>query len=430
MIGRTNARPVSGPTTFTVNFDSSTFSSGANLSYADDAAELTPLDNSHTTGTVNSSMSWGSWQTLADNPWTKDCYYALIYGDGTEIELNQNDLTKGKDGTDYSTEITQQNVMFVIPTRYITRSSAGFTHSRSSSAGSPLAHTIDNTVYSKVAIGVYPSVVVSNVAKSISGSKPTPNLTRAQYRTDSKANGNPSNGVWIQWNIHQYQMIRDMVLASTLKWNSQLYIGKGNLSGSNANNWALNGLYNNKGIFVGSQSSGSGYAVKAFLENLWGMCYQYVDDVVTGNEYADSGAIWKDVWAGQNSNPQISVGETDTGAIITSDKVNIGKVYLGPNTGKISGAWKNPKAIGWETSAGWGLPTLFGGSTSTYTTDGIYVPTVNVSGGVPSTTTARNYVVGGASNGAQNAGITAMAVDNNVERVSWHGCSRLAFVFD
>ena len=39
-------------------------------------------------------------------------------------------------------------------------------------------------------------------------------------------------------------------------------------------------------------------------------------------------------------------------------------------------------------------------------------------------------IVGGASNGAQNAGITAMAVDNNVERVSWHGCSRLAFVSD
>ena len=405
---------------FTVNFDASTFSSGANLSYADGLSGLTPLNNSATTGTVNSSMSWGSWQTLENNPYLKDCYYSVIYGDGEEIKLNPYNLAQGLDGTDCSTLITQENVMFNIPTRYINRTASGFTHSRNPAYGDALAHTIDGTVYPYLAIGVYPSVNVSSVAKSVSGVKPSASINRTNFRTYSKANGNPSNGVWLQWNWDQAMLIRDMVLMSTLNWDSQTRIGRGNLSGSNNSNWAVNGLYNSAGLFAGSQSTGAGYAVKALIENMWGQCWQFVDDVVTGDTYSDGGYWWKDVWAGQNSSPTITSGETDSGAIVTSDKRNIGRFVLGASSGSVGAGWKYASAIG-TTNAGWGLSSATGGSTSSYMFDGYYTA-ANTS------TTARNCLVGGDSNNASLAGVSALRFHTTVSDSSWHNGSRLAFV--
>ena len=400
-------------------FDPSTFSSGANLSYTNGLTGMVPLDNSSTTGTVNSSMSWGSWQTLENNPYLKDCYYSITYGDGTEIKLNPYDLTKGLDGTDYSTEITQQNVMFNIPTRYITRNANGVSHSRNPANGEALAHTIAGDTYKYVGIGVYPSVNVSNVAKSVSGVKPSASITRANFRTYSKANGSPSNGVWLQWNYHHYQLMRDLVLMSTLNWDSQTKIGRGNLSGGNQNNWALNGLYNSSGLFVGSQTTGSGYAVKSLIENMWGQCWQFVDDIYTGDEYADNGGIWKDIYAGQNSSP------TDD----TSNKTVVGRLYIGASSGNISAGWKYAGAIN-TTNAGWGLSSAYGGSTTSYQFDGYYTAAVTVSGGTPTVTSAHNFLVGGGSNNASSAGVSALLVVDALANSGWNYGSRLAFVHD
>lgn len=421
MIGPTNAGTGrSDPyDRFTMKFDASTFSSGKNLSYADGLAGLTRLDNHLSTSTANANISWGSWQTLENNPYLKDCYYSITYGDGTEIKLNPYDLSKGLDGTDYSTEITQENVMFNIPTRYILRNADGISHSRNPANGDALAHTIDGHTYKYLGIGVYPSVNVSSVAKSVSGVKPSGNITRANFRSYSSANGNPSNGKWMQWNFHHYQLMRDLVLMSTLDWDSQTFIGRGNLSGNNNNNWASNGLYNDKGLFVGSQSTGSGYAVKSLIENMWGQCWQFIDDIYTGDEYADDGGIWKDIYAGQNSTP------TDD----TSNKTVIGKMYIGASSGNISSGWKYAGAIN-TTNAGWGLPSAYGGSTSSYTFDGYYTAAVTVTSGTPTVTTAHNFLVGGTSNTASPAGVSALSVFDALTGSYWHIGSRLAFVHD
>lgn len=94
---------------------------------------------------------------------------------------------------------------------------------------------------------------------------------------------------------------------------------------------------------------------------MWGTCWQFVDDIYTGDEYAQDGGIWKDIYAGQNSSP------TDD----TSNKSVIGKMYIGASTGNISSGWKYAGQIG-TSSKGWGLPTAYGGSTSSYTFDGYY----------------------------------------------------------
>ena len=419
MIGPTNAGYGSATMLdkYAVKFDQSTFSSGANLSYSDGFSGLTPLNNSSTTGTMNSSMAWGSWQTLETNPYLKDCYYSVTYGDGTEVKLNPYDLTKALDGTDMSSVITAENVMFNIPTRYILRNANGFTHSRNPASGNALAHTIDGDTYNWLAIGVYPSVNVSSVAKSVSGVKPSASITRPNFRTYSRANGSPSNGIWMQWNFHQYQLMRDLVLASTLNWDSQTRIGRGNLSGGNNSNWVLNGFANTLGLFVGSQSTGAGYGVKSLIENMWGQCWQFVDDTYTGDEYADSGSIWKDIYAGQNATP------TDD----TTNKTVVGRLYLGPSTGNISAGWKYASAIN-VTNAGWGIPLAHGGSTSSYTFDGCYNAAVTVSGGVPTVTSAHNFLVGGHSNRASSAGVSALAVNDTLTYSGWSLGSRLAFV--
>ena len=409
---------------FGVAFDSSKFSSGNCFTYTYDLSGSTPLNNSATTGTVNSSMSWGSWQTLEDNPYLKDCYYSLTYGDGTEVKLNPYDLTKALDGTDMSAEITAENVMFNIPTRYILRNANGITHSRNPASGMPYAHTIDGDVYKWCAIGVYPSVNVSNTAKSVSGVAPSGLITRPDFRTYSRANGSPSNGIWLQWNFHHYLLLRDIILMSILHWDSQTRIGKGNISGSSAVNWVVNGIYNTQGLFAGSQSSGAGYGVKALVENMWGEAWQWTDDVVTGDVYDEGGYYWKDVWAGQNSVPQCTENETtsDTGAIITSDKINVGRFCLGSSASAVSAGWKYPTAIGYS-SMGWGLPVMTGGSSSTYTFDGYYT-------GASTDATARNMAVGGYSNMTPRAGVSVLTVNGAVRGSALSFGSRLAFVHD
>ena len=213
--------------------------------------------------------------------------------------------------------------------------------------------------------------------------------------------------------------MRDIVLMSTLDWDSQSTIGRGNLSGSNNNNWSLNGLYNASGLFVGSQSTGSGYAVKSLIENMWGTCWQFIDDLYTGDEYADNGYIWKDIYAGQNSAP------TDD----TSNKTVVGKMCIGPNTGNITSGWKYGASIG-TTNAGWGLPIGQGGSTGSYTFDGYYTAAVTVTSGEPTVTAAHNFLVGGTSSHASSAGLSALSVTGALSDTVWSYGSRLAFVHE
>lgn len=418
MIGPTNAGAGRNYERYTIEFDATYFSSGKGLYYADGFAGFTKLDNHLSTSTANSNMSGGSWMSLEDNPYLRDCYYSITYGDGTEIRLNPYDLSKGLDGTDYSTEITQENVMFNIPTRYIDRNANGISHSRNPANGIALAHTIDGHTYKYLGIGVYPSVNVSSVAKSVSGVKPSGNITRANFRSYSSANGSPSNGKWLQWNFHHYQLMRDLVLMSTLNWDSQTYIGKGNASGLSNTYWALNGLYNDKGLFVGLRNPD--YAVKSLIENMWGECWQFVDDVYVGDEYADNGGIWKDVRAGQSSSPTDDNG---------GGKVTVGRIYIGASSGNISSGYKFAGAIE-TTNAGWGLPSAYGGSTSSYTFDGYNILAVTVSSGTPTVTDAHNFLVGGNSYNSSEAGVSALYLSVSSTTSGWSFGSRLAFVHD
>lgn len=434
MIGPTNAQVIPRFQPFGrygIKVNDSTFSSGKNLQYAYDFDGFEPLDNSATTGTMNSSMNWGSWQYLENNSFTKDWYYSLTYSDGEEVRLNPYNLAVAEDGTDVSELITQNNVLLNIPKMYVSSNMNGYSLSKYAGDGDALAHTIDGDEYDYVGYGVYPSVISGTKAMSISGVKPSASQTRITFRSYSKNNGTPNNGLFLQWNWYHYNLIRQIVMASTLNWDSQGSIGKGNLSGSNANNWVANGFGNSLGLFAGSQSSGAGYGCKAFIENLWGECWQFVDDIVTGDEYADGGYIWKDIWAGQNSTVQCTENESssDSGAIITNDKMKVGRMCIGPNTGNISAGWKYASQIE-ESSRGWGLPISQGGSTASYTFDGYYTRAVTVSSGQPTVTVARNFSVGGASNLGLNAGLSALDVSDAVRASRWYYGSRLAFVHD
>lgn len=410
---------------FRLSFDASTFSTGANLTYSDGAVGLEPLNNS--TGT----MSGGSWMDIFTNPMLNDCFYATISGNGEILhKLNPNNLATALDGTDVSTEITQENVMFVIPTRYITRNAYGITHSRNPSDGEAYAHTVGGHTYKYLGIGVYPAVNVNGVLKSISGSILTGSLRRDVFRSYVKANGTPSNGNWMLWNWHQYALYRDMVLFATCDWDSQGIIGKGNLSGNSNTNWVNNGLYNASGVFAGSQTTGAGYGVKAFIEDMWGELWQFVDDVVTGDEYSDGTTIWKDLYAGQNATPVISDNEaSSSGTINYSDKEIIARIKVATASATQSAGWKYGVSIN-TGSKGWGVPDSWGGSTSTYSHDGCYTAGVTVTDGVPTVTTARNVLVGGCSHDGLHAGFSSLSVANTVSHSAWGIGARVCLAFD
>jgi len=377
------------------------------LTYIQDCSSHQPV---RTSGTDTTDV--GDW--TEDDPFFEDCYYCTMNGDGDILhELDPDDLTKSVAGVDCSTEITENNVMFVIPKRYVKRNASSIIHSSMSSKGSALAHTRGTHTYNNLAIGVYPGTIVDGKLMSVSGVKATSSTAGATFRADAIANNNELE--WHVWNWHEYQLYKDMVLFATKDFNVQAALGKGQCNaGNNAGVWQNNGTLNAAGMFAGDISA-TNKPVKAILENVWGQLWQLVDDCVlpayrTDETDPENPLYFQDFYAGTNDNANI----TDD----TTKKELLASIPI-PSNRLSQGGWVYAKTI--DTSdAGWGLPADMEGGDSVGLCDGHYM-----------LGNALHAIrVGGCSDNGLGGGVSALTLAYALSHSDWHYGARLAFSFD
>ncbi|MDY0246378.1 MAG: InlB B-repeat-containing protein [Methanosarcina mazei] len=384
--------------TYSVVYNSASFASGSSdaLTYADDADGMIAVTS---TATTLSSATPNSW--LTSDEMLSYCYYAVFASDGHMIgKLNPTNLTKYRDGTDASADITTCNVMWCVPTLYLSATSdtneqTGVTTSTLSisndpSSGSAKYHTIDGHIYEYLAYGVYEGTVTAQEKlMSISGATPTGSKTLTQFE-DLADNNIVKNGKAMVWTYNQEQLYRYIVLM-TVGFDSQS-IGLGNTAGTAA---STTGLTDTMGMFAGNTLAGSSDSVKCYLENTWGSLSEWVGDAVTQNYM---------IYAGSNS---VNTNTTESKELVfDTDGSRTANGY--------------PTAISTDLES-WGIGTSFTSGASTKGTyDSDYLST---DGTVKSLCVGGSWAIGA---GAGVSGLNAATVGDSHAGVG----ARLAYVYD
>lgn len=366
---------------YTLAFDATTFATDptACLSYGDDAVGYTPMVNSSTTLGAADPGSWVEGDPLIDS-----MFYATI-ADGTiHHVLNPDNLAETVDGVDVSTEITQEDVMLVIPTLYTKRDANGVVISSDPSEGTAYAHTYDGHTYNYLGIGVYKGTIVDNKLMSVSGATPTGSVTRPDFRAAAQAKG--EGNMLTNW--HARQLIRDLTLLTSKSFDSQRRIGQGISNASTTPTGATNAL----GRFAGNVS-GTADHVKCLIEDTWALKNEFIDDFVCVD------------------------GTISAGQRLLADDVAENMTVVGVLS---SAAMSNGWATAIQTSdTGWGIFDNTSGSDSTGLCDYHYY-----SSGI------RLGLTGGHSSNGSNAGVSCLGVDLSLSYSSSLCGARPAIVFD
>ena len=369
---------------YTMNYNASAFAStgDTSLSYDGDAAGFTAVQN-NASGLVD--ISDASWDT--DNVFVSQCYYGVFNTDGIlRGKLNPSNLTLYTTGASAATDITTCNVMWVVPTIYVSTTSTSITISNDCTVGgTAYAHTYNDHIYESMAYGVFEGTIVSGVLKSVSGSTPTASTTRAAFRTAAASNV-IENGHAMLWNWDQYQLYKELTFFTIGGFDSQGSIGLGNTSGSAP---SVTGQGNALGMFAGDVASGTNIA-KCFIEGSWGSLFEWVDNCVYSGSY---------LWVGSSST-------------ITDDTSN--KVQTSATVG--SGGWVS--ALTTDDRV-FGMGTAFSGSSGTNGTFDYQYGSASV----------RAVSVGGAWSNGLSAGVSYVRY-YAVTGSDTHIGARLAYVCD
>lgn len=341
----------------------------------------------------------------SDNQLLNKCFYATFTDDGVlHQKLNPQNLNeyiavwhssdKKWVAESGASSIASENVMFCIPTLYVSAAADSVTLCPDgSSGGTAFGHTADGHVYEYLALGVYPGSGSAARIKSVSGSASVTGLSYADLVAGCKANS-VQKGHAMLCNWYQWQLYRLLVLFSMRHFNSQSRIG----CGGQSSGAETTGLTDTLGPFAGSSAASVSpvHGVKAFIENPWGHNYEILGDL----KYMSNGT-----YAFQTSMQDFS---TQSGVRkIDSAPYSVSSPSLA--SGAISSA---PETWGWGASAG--------GSKSTGGCDYQALPFA-----------PRPYgAVGGSSDGVinGNAGISALNFFSGNAAEGYGG--RPVFVFD
>lgn len=411
-----------GSYSYTINYDPSLMST---TSAAISVANMTPISHTGTPTTV-SSMNEGSWTwntTTGKGPFNS--FYAAFdinNGNAFYAVLDPYNLTKTILGDDLPAPLTRWNIMWVLPTVYISSTATSLTLSNDSSSGTAYAHTIDGHVYKYVAIGVYEGSTTTldnkTVLTSTTGTMPVVSVNRETFRgyahnyTMSPTLNDSSlyQAHSMLWNFDQWMLFKDICFALMEDFNSENHVGNGHAFKSSTTYSFEAGALNASGPYAGlpalitSDSTALSYgsdSVKLFIENAWGGVWDFVDGAVFNGKDG--------VYLDSSSNPT----DAHTGTYIT--------YYAWPN------AIQNGYSISIQTDSArvWGYQgSTVGGSDTTGTADYIYThPDAD-----------RVFSVGGGG-GANwtNSVMFGLNYTQTTTVLSYAGAyigSRLAFVFD
>lgn len=411
-----------GAYSYTITYDPSLMST---TSAAISTADMTAI--SHTgTPTTLSSMNEGSWTwnaTTGLGPFNS-FYGAFDIQNGNRFYgvLNPYDLTETISGQDLPTPLTRWNIMWVLPTVYISSTATTLTLSNDSSSGTAYAHTIDGHVYNYIAIGVYEGSTTTlgadTVLTSTTGMDPAASHTRAEFRsyahnysTDPSLTVDSNYPAYsMLWNYDMWQLFRNICFVVMEDFNSQNTVGNGHVMTNNGTTHYQTGSLNAYGPFAGNpgqitdDTNGLSYgvdSVKLFIENAWGGIWEYVDGVIADGVNG--------IYLDSSSNPT----DSHSGTYVT---------YV---------QWASPLQNGYPTtiqtdsSRIWGYQgSTLGGSATTGTTDRIW----------SNSNSDRNFFVGGEAwsdwGSAVAKGLSAVHnADGLSASYNNHG-TRFAMVFD
>ena len=410
-----------GSYSYTITYDETAMST---TSAAISTADMTAISHTGTPTTLQ-SMNEGSWTwntTTGLGPFNS-FYGAFDIQNGNRFYavLNPYDLTETIDGEDLPTPLTRWNIMWVLPTVYISSTSTTLTLSNDSSSGTAYAHTIDGHVYKYIAIGVYEGSTTTlgadTILTSTTGTTPAASQTRATFRgyahnytMDSSLTTNNSYPAYsMLWNFDMFSLYKLSSFALMEDFNSQNIVGNGQVFWSDSPVYAhTTGSLNTYGPYAGNpaeivdDTTAGTYgtsSVKLFIENAWGGLAEFTDGTIINNQ---------NIWIDSSNTP----GDTKTGTFVTN-------ISWSPEASQIY-----PVTIMTDSTRMWGFPgTTSGGSATTGVSDFIYI----------SGSEDRIFDTGGtnwSSSGVSvRYGISYYSADGMNVAEGYFG-SRLAFVFD
>ena len=415
--------------TYTLTYDSSQMSVDWATSTALSMAGMNAIYHPSYDSSTGTTTGYGDWtwsSTTGLGPFNS-FYGAFDMTDGNKFVaiLDPFDLTHGIDGTDYTSQLADLNIMWVLPTVYWKTDATHVYLTNDPGADTDYvayAHTIDGHTYNYIAIGVYEgstkTVGGQTVLTSQSGATPSASMTRAVFRTAAHAYGqngelnaslatDPSNPAYgMLWNFYQWELYKLCSYTLMENFNSQNTVGNGHVYGST---YAFaTGATNTMGPYAGNpgiitdNTTGTSYGsdpVKLFIENAWGGVSEFVDGVVVNSNqgfYIDTRSTPDDstTAGGQVVYKTASLPASNFGSAIFTD------------------------------SEIWGFASATSGTALTGTTDRIYTATSGskvLAVGGNSNTNASNSVHYGLSFAGAGDGLTISYASLG---------SRLAFVFD
>ena len=334
--------------------------------------------------------------------------------------INPYDLSKTLAGESFTA--SAYNLMLVIPTvywfanethLYLTNNphffdggkyTVGYDHFV------PYAHTIDGTVRSWIALGVYESSFLGDVTNntttqgefdeeavlvSQSGKTPARWQTIDQFRTQANnLNANINSGEYMLWNYYQWTLSKMMDYTVMGTKNSQVAVGTG-LTGGSAP--ATTGLVDNEAPFYGTTENAT-TSSKLFIENSIGSVWEFVDDTWFSDRVMQ---------VGQNSIATLMEINGDHG-LNTTNQAAVPAAVL-PSSNNFQGAVSNNPEC-------WDVPLAVGGSEDN-----------GIGDWVSSASGARCLFVGGRWGIGAGAGVAYANADYALSVSSDSVGSRLAF---
>jgi hypothetical protein len=316
---------------------------------------------------TSGTFDYGDWK---DVWFIKGCKPCMLKYDGTvDYYLDPDDYTKKADGSnsDVTDTTYEGNVMVEIPLVWIKSYTDGdyqyYLYSDVQIDDEYHAYPFINSQGKTMLYTYMPayngSAVTTNSVtrlRSMSGLTPM-NTQTATTETTYATNNNPSDiasPIWCTEVLADRQLINALLLLIGKSTDSQTVFGNGHYTGgSSASNLLKSGLMNQKGLFWGTNSTGSG--VKVFgIEHWWGNQWRRIAGYVN---------------VSGTQKIKLTYGKDDGSTIVGYNQTGDGYIVINNCTpAGTSGGYVSDSVV---NEYGW-FPKTASGSQTTYECDGLW----------------------------------------------------------